>query len=252
MSFLAAMKTEWAAMSLPVQIVVAVLFLQALFSIMVSVDRLILLTASQIRSRKFASKVGPLLKNGDKNGVLALIKESRGSHLAEYLEVGIKTFLDRRAGGLDDQRAAEFATRALERKAEIMSSSLNKGMNVLASTGSTAPFIGLLGTVLGILKAFTLIGSQGSAGMTTIGPAIAEALRVTGAGLAIAIPTVLLFNFISAKIASYETGLANAGRELVDQLDAGAIVLTDKPKSETSQASVSDASGLANASLEVA
>lgn len=244
------LKHEWAAMGLPVKIVVAVLVIQALASIMVSIDRAILLTVSNLKSRKFASKVGPLLKAGDKNGVLALIKESRGSHLAEYLEVGIRTFADRKDAGHDDQRAAEFATRALERKAEIMSGSLNKGMNILASTGSTAPFIGLLGTVLGILKAFTLIGSQGSAGMSTIGPAIAEALRVTGAGLAIAIPTVLLFNYISGKIATYETGLANAGRELVDQLDARAIVLTDKPSAKKSPES--ESTGLASAALEVA
>lgn len=245
-------KHEWAAMGLPVKIVVSVLFVQALFSIMVSIDRAMLLTMSQIRSRKFAAKVGPLLKRGDKNAVFALMKESRGSHLAEYLEVGMRTFVERMAGGHDSQRAAEFASRALERKAEIMSTSLNKGMNILASTGSTAPFIGLLGTVLGILKAFTLIGSQGSAGMSTIGPAIAEALRVTGAGLAIAIPTVLLFNFISGKIATYETGLANAGRELVDQLDAGAIVLLDKPTADKSSEGTTSANVMSGAALGAA
>ena len=93
---------------------------------------------------------------------------------------------------------------------------------MLASTGSTAPFIGLLGTVLGILNAFRLIGEEASGGMGTIGPAISEALIVTGYGLMVAIPTVLLFNWLSGQVGKYEGGLANAASELVDQLEAGA------------------------------
>jgi len=98
---------------------------------------------------------------------------------------------------------------------------LNRGMNVLASTGSTGPFIGLLGTVLGILNAFHSMAQGGSGGIATIGASIGEALVVTGYGLMVAIPAVLIFNFLSARIAKYEAGLANAGSELVDQLEAG-------------------------------
>ena len=219
----------WAGMGASVKVVVVVLVLQALGCIAVTIDRLVLVVSSQMKSRKFAASVGGLLKAGDKNAVLALMKESRGAHLAEYLEAGLKTFVDRKAGGHDDARAAEFAMRALERKAEVLSGSLNKGMNVLASTGSTAPFIGLLGTVLGILNAFKLVSQEGSGGMSTIGVPISEALIVTGFGLVVAIPSVLLFNFLSARIATYESGLGNAGKELVDQLEAGVIQLTDKP-----------------------
>lgn len=218
----------WAGMGTPVKVVVIVLTLQALSCIAVAIDRVILLTLAQVRARKFVAAINAPMKAGDKNAILALTKEARGVHLAEYLEVGVKVFADRRAGGHDEARAAEFAGRALERKAEILSASLNKGMNVLASTGSTAPFIGLLGTVLGILNAFKLIAQQGSGGMSTIGTAIGEALIVTGYGLTIAIPSVLIYNFISARIAQYETGLSNAGKELVDQLEAGVIVLVDK------------------------
>lgn len=220
----------WAGMGASVKVIVVVLSIQALACIAVTIDRLALIITSQIKSRRFAAKVGPLLKGGDKNGVLALMKESRGSHLAEYLETGLRTFAERKdQQGLDEQRAAEFASRALERKAEVLSGNLNKGMNILASTGSTAPFIGLLGTVLGILNAFKLVSQEGSGGMSTIGVPISEALIVTGFGLVVAIPSVLLFNFLSAKIATYESGLGNAGKELVDQLEAGVIRLTDKP-----------------------
>jgi biopolymer transport protein ExbB/TolQ len=94
-------------------------------------------------------------------------------------------------------------------------------MNVLASTGSTAPFVGLLGTVLGIIHAFKMIAQNGSGGIGTIGAAIGEALIVTGYGLCVAIPSVLIFNWLSGRIADYEAGLINAGSELVDRLETG-------------------------------
>jgi len=231
----------WAGMALPVRIIVIVLSVQAAACIAVTIDRLALIFQSQRKSRKFASAVGGLFKSGDKNAVFALMKESRGAHLAEYLETGLKTFVDRRAGGHDEQRAAEFSLRALDRKAEVMSGNLNRGMNILASTGSTAPFIGLLGTVLGILNCFKLVSQEGSGGMSTIGVPISEALIVTGMGLVVAIPSVLLFNFLSAKIATYESGLGNAGKELIDQLEAGVIKLNDKSSHATTEAATSNA-----------
>jgi biopolymer transport protein ExbB/TolQ len=94
-------------------------------------------------------------------------------------------------------------------------------MNILASTGSTAPFVGLLGTVLGIINAFKLIALTGSGGLGSIGSAISEALTVTGYGLIVAIPTVLVFNYLSSRIATFEAGLLNAGGELIDRMDAG-------------------------------
>lgn len=215
----------WRNMGPAVKGVVIVLAIQALLSILVTVDRVVLLTTTQIKSRKFAQRVGPVLKGGDKAATLGLTKEFRGNHLADYLDLGVRTFTDRREGGHDEARAAEFSLRALDRKAETLSANLNRGMNVLASTGSTAPFVGLLGTVLGILNTFKMLAAEGSGNINAIGPAIAEALIVTGLGLMIAIPSVLLFNFLSARIAAYETSLGSAGRELVDQLEAGVIKL---------------------------
>lgn len=211
----------WANMPLLVRGVVVVLTLQALASIYVLIDRLILLGVSGARSRKFAAEGGALLANNELEAALAIAKRHDKSHLASFIETGIATFLARRSDGHSRAKAAEFTQRALERKGENLSESLNRGLNVLASTGSTAPFIGLLGTVLGILNAFRLIGEEASGGMATIGPAIAEALIVTGYGLLVAIPTVLLFNWLSGRIAKYEASLANAGSELVDQLEAG-------------------------------
>ena len=76
------------------------------------------------------------------------------------MDACVETFVDQRRRGSDESKSAYLADRALEREAEQLSGSLNRGMNILASTGSTAPFIGLLGTVLGILNAFKLVGDE--------------------------------------------------------------------------------------------
>ncbi|GAB5546523.1 MAG: MotA/TolQ/ExbB proton channel family protein [Sandaracinaceae bacterium] len=213
----------WANMNNLVRGVVVVLTLQALFCIYVVVDRIILLTLSGARSRAFAAEAGAKLERGDYEAALSISKKHDKSHLAQFIAIGVSTFLDRRGAGHSAHKAAEFTQRALERKGENLSDSLNKGLSVLASTGSTAPFIGLLGTVLGILAAFKAIGQEASGGMGTIGPMISEALIVTGYGLLVAIPAVLVFNWLSGRVGKYEAGLANAGSELVDQLEAGVV-----------------------------
>jgi len=211
----------WHGMNTLVRVVVVVLTIQAMACLAVTVDRVIMLIGAYRRGRRFARQAGPLLAAGDLQGALELAKADRGSHLAGFIRTGVETYLSRLRKGLDRPKAAELAARALERKSDNLSDSLQKGLNILASTGSTAPFIGLLGTVLGILNAFKLVGQQGSGGLGTIGVAIAEALIVTGYGLMVAIPSVLLFNWLSTRIARYEAGLTHARHELVDHLAGG-------------------------------
>jgi len=210
----------WHGMSNLVRAVVIVLTLQAVGTIYVGLDRVLMLLFAYRNGRKFAKKAGPLLAKGDFKGALGIAQEHRGSHLASYVVTGVETFEKHRATGHDVHKSAELAARALERKSENLSAELNRGMNILASTGSTAPFVGLLGTVLGILNAFKLVSQQGSGGMGTIGVAIAEALIVTGYGLMVAIPSVLVFNSLSARLAKYEAGLQHTKSELVDNLDS--------------------------------
>jgi biopolymer transport protein ExbB/TolQ len=212
----------WHNMGFPVRAVVAVLTLQAVACVAVMIDRLIMLTQSNARARGFASELQPALEGEGFEHALQLAENAQTNHLASYINAGLRAFVTRLAAGDERLRAAELARRALERKGDAISRELNRGMNVLASTGSTAPFVGLLGTVLGIINAFKLIAASGSGGIGTIGAAIGEALVVTGYGLVVAIPAVLVFNWLSARIANYEAGLLNAGSELVDRLEGSA------------------------------
>ncbi len=214
----------WHKMNPIVKTAVVVLTIQGLWCVTVTIDRLLMLFMSKRRSKKFAQEVSAPMEQGDAIGAMGVAeKAAKRSHLARFIYEGIKTFEDNLGLGMTRDRAAEFTKRNLERTGENLSMSLNKGLAVLATTGSTAPFVGLLGTVFGILGAFKVIGQEGGGGLSTIGPLIGEALYVTGYGLMVAIPAVMLFNWLSGKIQKYEAGLANAGSELVDQLEAGAI-----------------------------
>ncbi|MBX7193632.1 MAG: MotA/TolQ/ExbB proton channel family protein [Sandaracinaceae bacterium] len=224
----------WSEMGLPVRTVVIVLTLQAIASLAVAVDRLLLLFRSRAVSSTFAARAAKSLDEGAFAEVRELASKTQGSHLALVLFTGLDVFLKRTEAGDSTERAAELARRAIERKGETLSTSLNKGMGVLASTGSTAPFVGLLGTVLGIINAFQMIAASGSGGIGTIGAAIGEALIVTGYGLCVAIPTVLGFNYLSGKIAQYEQGLTNAGSELTDRLETSGDVRRRASTTESS------------------
>jgi biopolymer transport protein TolQ len=211
----------WAKMGLPVRAVVVVLFIQNLAVIAVIIERLVMIARSSAASRKFAAEAAAQQGPINAERLLSLAQSYPNSHLAEFLQKGLASFVELRRKGNSIERAAELTRRALERKAEPLSRDLNRFMNVLASTGSTAPFVGLLGTVLGIIHAFKLIAATGSGGIGSIGSAIGEALIVTGYGLVVAIPTVLLFNWMSAKLAGYEGDILNAAGDLLDRLEMG-------------------------------
>jgi biopolymer transport protein ExbB/TolQ len=210
----------WSHMGLPVRAVVVVLTIQAIACIAVVVDRLIMLSISRSRSRSFAVQAAQ--RSLDPESLLKLAESTKSSHLAQFVAKGLRSFVELTRRGHSSERAAELTRRALERKSEPLSRELGRGLNVLASTGSTAPFVGLLGTVLGIIHAFKLIAASGSGGIGTIGSAIGEALIVTGYGLVVAIPVVLVFNWVSARVAAYEGDILNGAGDLLDRLEVGA------------------------------
>lgn len=209
----------WHQMGWPVRGVVIVLTLQAVACLAVVIDRLWLLFRSRRATSKFIVQAQPLIERSDRTALLELATKDTSSHLARITQAGLRAYEDRMKIAGDHPRALDLAKRAIERRRETLSNAINRGMTVLASTGSTAPFVGLLGTVLGIIQAFKLIARSGSGGLGTIGAAIGEALIVTGYGLCVAIPVVLLFNWLSGKLGDYETSLENAGGELLDRLD---------------------------------
>lgn len=110
-------------------------------------------------------------------------------------------------------------TRSLQQAVTVETSRLERGVNFLATTGSAAPFIGLFGTVWGIMESFRQIGVMKSASLAVVAPGIAEALIATAAGLAAAIPAVIFYNYFLARINTIAAEMDNFSSELINIIE---------------------------------
>ncbi|MDP6931484.1 MAG: protein TolQ [Myxococcota bacterium] len=119
-------------------------------------------------------------------------------------------------GSLIQMGGAENLARALRRAATVERTNLQSRTTFLATTGSTAPFIGLFGTVWGILRAFQKIGYTGQATIQTVGPDIAHALIATAVGLAAAIPAVMAYNFFNSRIRILDDEMENFSSDFLN------------------------------------
>jgi biopolymer transport protein ExbB len=200
-------------------LVVAALVLMAMTSTAVTLERLWVYARSRRSGRRFAPVATGHLARGDYEGLAQAAESIRGCHLASLLGAGTKTFSaasNRPRGSLSP---AELARRELERRRVAIDAELRRGMGVLASTGSVAPFVGLLGTVVGIIAAFQGIAKEGSGGLGAVSAGIAEALVVTALGLLVAIPAVLLFNFLSGRADALMLAIEQSASQLADYLE---------------------------------
>jgi len=116
----------------------------------------------------------------------------------------------------DDLGAIENVARSLRRASRVELMQLERRIPFLATTGSTAPFIGLLGTVWGILRAFQKIGITGQASMQTVGPDIAHALIATAVGLAAAIPAVMAYNYFVNRLRILSSEMDNFSNDFLN------------------------------------
>ena len=132
--------------------------------------------------------------------------EFEGSPIAEVFRAGyvelnkLSSTSAAQAGMTSDLGATDNVARSLRRASRVELTELERRIPFLATTGSTAPFIGLFGTVWGILRAFQKIGITGQASMQTVGPDIAHALVATAMGLAAAIPAVMAYNYFTNRL----------------------------------------------------
>lgn len=210
----------WQHMGGPAIAIAAVLATMGLASLTVFIERMISLHRSRSASRQFAAGVSDKLSHGDVDGVIGIADEHPQSHLARITRTALRAWGDARATiDINGLPPAERTRRHVERYLEEVGSDLRRGMGVLASVGSVAPFVGLLGTVVGIISAFQGIAATGSGGLSSVSAGISEALVETALGLAVAIPAVLGFNYLSGRIAADEARVTHAAGELLDNIE---------------------------------
>lgn len=206
----------WASMGLMSKIIASLLLVMATMSLAVVVERWIALARAKGETRRFLGSVVGLLGEQQYPQAAALADRHKASPFARLIAPILRKLTSTEEKNLT---RVELARREAERQKEAVGEELRRGMGVLASVGSVAPFVGLLGTVVGIISAFQGIATTGSGGLGAVSAGISEALVETALGLMVAIPAVLFFNQLNNKINVVETELARRTGELLDELE---------------------------------
>ena len=206
----------WGDMQWPARSVVVILFLMSAWSIGVMIDRWIAYRAARKQSLQFAPMIAGALRQGNLDEAIRVGERSKKSHLAKVVTSGLLEFrgLGATAEIPEDHLAA--SKRALERAEAIVYAEMERGLSGLATIGSTAPFVGLLGTVIGIMDAFHNIQEAQVSSLSAVSGGISEALATTALGLFVAIPAVMMFNYFTSKMKAFNVEMNNSSSELMD------------------------------------
>src|SRR5246127_1199028 len=207
----------WKAMGILAKVVVVILFIMSGWSIGVMIDRAMAFSAARKQSRAFAPAVAGALREGKIDEAIKVAERNKKSHLAKVVTAGLmEVKAHRDSPGEIPGETIEASKRALERTEAIVHAELKRGLGGLATIGSTAPFVGLFGTVVGILNAFNGIAKEKATGLAAVAGGISEALVTTAIGLLVAIPAVMMFNYLTGRVEAFDVEMDNSSSELID------------------------------------
>ena len=206
----------WGAMGWFARAIVIILLIMSALSIAVMIDRYLAFSAARKQSRAFAPAVAGALREGKIDEAIRVAERNKKSHLAKVVTAGLQEFRAHSESTDIPGEEIEASKRALERAEAIVHAELKRGLGSLATIGSTAPFVGLLGTVAGILNAFVGISTATATALAAVAGGIAEALVTTAIGLFVAIPAVWMFNYFTNKVEAFDVEMDNSSSELID------------------------------------
>jgi biopolymer transport protein ExbB/biopolymer transport protein TolQ len=199
--------------------VVVVLLILSAWSLTIAIERLWRFHQAKKQSVQVARGITPLLKQHKLEEAITLAKDQRfrHSHLARVLAAGLTEFQYESAQDLPpDFDLVDSGRRAIEREALMTTAEMKKGLGNLATISTTAPFIGLFGTVIGIITAFQGMALTGSGGLGAVSAGIAEALGATALGLFVAVPAVWMYNYFLNKVERFNVEMSNSSSQLID------------------------------------
>ena len=209
----------WGHMGAFARTVVYILAFMSIYSLGVAGAKWWRIRKSMKQTAKFAPEFARFLQEDQLDQAIALAEKQKVSHVARVLGEAlteVKPLIRNKA----QVTAADInsAERAVERQMLILLAELKRGLAVLATVGATAPFVGLLGTTMGIVNSFTGMAMSGSGGLAAISAGIAEALITTAFGLGVALPAVWLYNYFQTKIENLTVEMTYTSKEFVDFL----------------------------------
>ena len=212
----------WGHMSIIVKLITVGMIAMSVFMFYVIAERLLTYRAASEQSIRYVQALGEFLRQHKVNDALNAARAMPKSPVAKVMESGLASLLQGREAlkteGPDDVGSFDLVdsvNRALERVKEREVSNLRKGLTYLGTVASATPFIGLLGTVIGILGTFQLL-KGGTVTITEIGPKISEALVSTALGLGVAIIAAMAFNFFTSRVEQYVIDMNDVSSEFID------------------------------------
>ena len=196
--------------------VILILLGLSIYSIAVMIDKFRSYKAARDESLQFLPVFVKNLKDSNFQGALDAARKYKRSHIAKVVSAGLIEY-DNDKGELSDSHDLVAAVgRALDRAVSLTYAEMKKGTGGLATIGSAAPFIGLFGTVVGIMNAFQGIAQSGSGGLASVSAGISEALITTAFGIMVAVPAVMAFNYFTTRLERFQIEMSNSSAELLD------------------------------------
>ncbi len=202
-------------------ITMVILAIFSIFSLAVIGERFYAYRKAQKATQEVAEKALQYVADGKMAEALRLCEGNTGSPVAKVLEAGLLVVVDQANPAMSGDRFSrriESCKGAMQRTTSAEIIRLEGYLGSLATLGNISPFVGLFGTVLGIIRAFEAISKTGSGGLGTVSAGIAEALVATAAGLFVAIPAVMAYNYFLGGVKLFATAMDNAASEMVDRL----------------------------------
>lgn len=196
--------------------VAIILFLMSVYSIAIMVERFLTYNAAKNQSREFAPKVAQALKDDRIEEAINISDRHKKSHLAVVVNAGLQEFRAHLSNPELSGEVIDASKRALQRAIAVKMAEFKRGLSGLATIGSTAPFVGLFGTVVGIINAFQGMKAAEGAGIGAVAGGISEALVETAFGLVVAVPAVWMFNYFTSKVEAFSVEMENSSSELID------------------------------------
>jgi biopolymer transport protein ExbB/TolQ len=208
----------WTAMGAVAKTVAILLMALSVITIYMFIERQLVFARARKKSREVAPKLADLLKSGNIKDAFALAnkKDYKGSHLARVTAAGIQAFIEGKDAKLGFDEQIETAARGSERTKTLFSQELRRGLPILATIATSSPFIGLFGTIFGIMNAFKAMQLTGSGGIGSVAGGISEALVTTAVGIGVAVLALWCFNTLNSRIEIYDAEMSNTSSQVID------------------------------------
>ncbi|MFT4624152.1 MAG: biopolymer transport protein ExbB/TolQ [Myxococcota bacterium] len=192
--------------------VIVTLILMLIASIFVTIERLIAFNRARNQSMRLAAEIVGPLQAADVDTALKIAgdEQFKAAYLGSLLRAGLRELQNRR-----DAHGVQNARRAVDKAHSEEIAKMKRGMTVLATTGSTAPFVGLFGTTFGVINAFQGMATAGS-GLASISAGISEALITTGIGIGVAVVGVWMFNYFNFRTDKVKDELSSSESDFLD------------------------------------